>query len=371
MQIVRFQVQDFRNLRRVDQEFGPAVNVIIGRNAQGKTNLLEAMFMLVTGRSFRTRNERELVPWDKPDYVATVIRASVRNRLGTDRYLVSFNKQEKFISVNDIPLQRLGELIGRVNAVLFTPGDLELVQGAPAKRRRFLDMCLSQTSRTYLQALQRYELALRQRNALLRLHAQRSNLAREVAPFHEELATMGALIMTARREALDELSAVAQAYHSEIADDATKLVLRYRPNMAGDQCKREDAVRAALLTELEASLGEDCARGATSVGPHRDDFDFLIDTKDARDFASQGQQRTCVLALKLAELAWLSKKRGEFPILLLDDLMSELDESRRRRLLRALPSGAQTFITTTDRALVEIQSECRCYRISAGEIGIE
>jgi DNA replication and repair protein RecF len=368
MQINELTVRDFRNLHHIEQTFDSGLNVIMGRNAQGKTNLLEAMYMLVTGRSFRTRNERELVPWDRADYVATIVRADVSTRTGRDRYLLSFNRTQKFISVNDVPIGRLGELVGRLNAVLFTPADLELVQGAPQQRRRFLDLCLSQTSRTTLQALQRYDQALRQRNMLLKVHAQRRNVAQELAPYAEELATMGALVMARRAAALAELSEAAAVFYEQIAGRNEQMELRYRPSVTAATAN-EVELREAIREALARSLGEDLGRGTTGMGPHRDDFVFYLGGKDARDFASQGQQRTCVLALKLAELAMLAKTRGEPPVLFLDDLMSELDAERRERLLECLPREAQTFLTTTDFEAVRTSHPGRVLRMENGALG--
>lgn len=352
MEIASATIVNFRNLRCVETTFASGVNLIYGPNAQGKTNLLEALYMLVTGRSFRTRSERDLVPWLCTDYEATLIRASVRTRYGTDRIVLSFNKVEKHVFVNGEALRRLGELIGRVNAVLFTPADLQLVQGPPQQRRRFLDLCLSQTSRLYLQALQRYDLALRQRNALLKLHRTRPSLREELTPYHWQLAEAGGLIMSMRARALRQLSCTAAAYYAEIAGRDQPLDVRYRPSVGDEEQMTAEAFSDELAKSLEVNVEEDAARGSTSVGPHRDDFCVLLGNHDVRDFGSQGQQRTCVLALKFAELAFVEQECGEAPILFLDDLMSELDEHRRRQLLSALRPDVQVFLTTTEYELV-------------------
>lgn len=367
MQICEIVIRSFRNIRLVKAEFGAGINVICGRNAQGKTNLLEALYMLVTGRSFRTRNERELIPWDESNYEATVIRAHVRGKAGEDVYHLAFDRKQKFVSVNGQALTRLGELLGRLNAVLFTPADLMLVQGAPQQRRRFLDICLCQTSRLYLMALQRYDEALRRRNTLMRLHRERKDLASVVAPYTEELSLQGAAIMALRARALRELSSTAAGYYAQIAQGGEELAVKYLPCVAFAE-PSEDELAPLLRKEFEVSFPADVASGSTSVGPHRDDFQFLLDDHDARHYASQGQQRSCVLALKLAELAFLAKTRKELPILFLDDLMSELDQVRREGLLAALPPDIQTFVTTTERELIPPERIAHLYFMTAGRL---
>lgn len=367
MQICEIVIRSFRNIRLVEAQFGAGINVICGRNAQGKTNLLEALYMLVTGRSFRTRNERELIPWNESDYQATVIRARVRGESGEDVYHLAFDRKQKFVSVNGQALTRLGELLGRLNAVLFTPADLMLVQGAPQQRRRFLDICLCQTSRLYLKALQRYDEALRRRNTLIRLHRERKDLASVVAPYTEELSIQGATIMALRAQALRELSSTATGYYAQIAQGGEKLTIKYLPCLSFRETT-ENRLAQLLRTEFEASFHADVASGSTSVGPHRDDFQFLLDDHDARHYASQGQQRSCVLALKLAEMAFLATARMELPILFLDDLMSELDPVRRKSLLAALPLEIQTFVTTTERELLPPERITRLYFMTAGHL---
>jgi DNA replication and repair protein RecF len=352
MRIHELQIINFRNLRFLRAEFAPGLNLVHGANAQGKTNLLEAIHMLVTGRSFRTTSEREMVPWVRDDYEATLVRARVKKAVGEERFLLTFNQGEKHITVNGEPIRKLGELIGRINAVLFTPSDLQLVRGAPGLRRRFLDICLSQVNRTYLFHLQRYDLALRQRNALLKQHQRRPSLRDELAAWDDQLAEHGAGVIHARKDAVERLSRDAAEHYGRIAGMTEALAIEYRPSPALAGAATPGEIRARLLGALHSAINEDIRRGATSAGPHRDDLTFLIDARDARDFGSQGQQRSCVLALKFAELLLMREATGEPPLLLLDDLMSELDESRKQALLTALDPDVQTFLTATEKELV-------------------
>lgn len=353
--IVReLQIINFRNLRFVRAEFDQGLNVIHGANAQGKTNVLEALYLLVTGRSFRTTDEREMIPWMRDEYQATLIRSAIEKRTGEERFLLTFNQAEKRIFVNGEPIRRLGELIGRINAVLFTPNDLQLVRGSPGGRRRFLDVELSQISRSYLHHLQRYDLALRQRNALLKQHQRRPELRSELEAWDPQLVEHGAELIVARSQAVASLSAHAAQAYERIAGPHERFALAYRPAPAWPESAEItlDQAHERFTRVLRQSTDDDIRRGATSHGPHRDDFDFLLDGRDAKAFASQGQQRSCVLALKLAEMKFMEEATNEVPLLLLDDLMSELDEARSRAFLERLDPRVQTFITTTEKALV-------------------
>ena len=374
MIIRELQVINFRNLAFLRAGFTAGINLIHGPNAQGKTNLLEAVYMLVTGRSFRTTMERELVPWVRDGYEATLVRARVEKATGEERFLMTFNQSEKHVAVNGTPIARLGDLVGRINAVLFTPADLMMVRGGPAVRRRFLDIELSQISHPYLHHLQRYDLALRQRNALLKMHQRRSTLGDELAVWDAQLAEHGSEITIARAGMVHRLTELGADAYQRIAGRNESLELRYQPSpRAGTQCTDTPEGRAMLTRAfhdgLKATREDDVRRGQTSVGPHRDDFEFLIDGRDARDFGSQGQQRSCVLAMRLGELRIMEQATGELPLLLLDDLMSELDESRKRALLAALDPRAQIFLTATEKELVlPLTAAQGVYRMEDGRL---
>lgn len=353
MIIRELQLLNFRNLKLVRADFAPGLNVICGPNAQGKTNLLEAVYMLVTGRSFRAGHERELIPWDREGYEATIVRAVVVKSAAPEKYVLTFNQSEKNILVNGMPIARLGDLVGRINAVLFTPGDLALVQAGPEGRRRFLDVLLAQTSREYLHHLQRYDLALRQRNALLKQRGRGSSARQEISVRDVQLAESGAVITRLRAGAIAQLSRLSGAAYASISGAREPMALTYEPS-AGPASEDSDdnARRQSLADALAASLDDDLRRGFTTTGPHRDNFSFLLEGKDARQFGSQGQQRSCVLAVRFAETYYMEAATGEKPVLLLDDLMSELDEDRKRAVLGMLDSDSQTLLTCTEAELV-------------------
>lgn len=369
MNIAELHVINFRNLRFVRTEFATGLNLVYGPNAQGKTNLLEAIYLLVTGRSFRTPTEREMIPWDREQYEATLVRARVHKGGYEERFLLTFNQADKNVFVNGNPIRRLGDLIGRINAVLFTPSDLQIVRGAPAGRRRFLDIDLSQINHAYLRHLQSYDLALRQRNALLKQCAARAVAATQLPSWDAQLAEHGSEILAFRASMLSRLSELVGQVYSGITGGSERLELIYEPSPKAAVDSAQGVLQGLIQAELERSRADDIRRGATSVGPHRDDFSFRISGRDARDFGSQGQQRSCVLALKLAELELMRQATGEWPVLLLDDLMSELDESRKRAFLAALPNGVQAILTATEANLVApFATPAASFRVEGGEV---
>ncbi len=373
MQIDNVQIVGFRNIKQVDVKILPGINVIYGSNAQGKTNFLEALYMLVTGKSFRGVPDREMVPWDKGnDYVATMIRALVRHQRGTeDRYVLSFDQSQKHILINDMPLSRLGELVGRFNCVLFTPFDLGTVTGGPALRRRFLDLLISQIDAEYFYELQCYVRAMRQANVLLKQLKFKPSLQDELEPQLELMARHAGKIMCGRAEWIKTLESHAAAAYAKLSKNETEtLTIAYSRSVSA----LNEAADAAQVSEimrrlLTRSIQEDVAYGTISVGPHRDELVLKLNDHNAQHFASQGQQRSIVIALKQAELAILAGKKGEMPVLMLDDVLSELDEDRRHALISYLPSDVQTFITTTDLGLTgKLPQVDRVFKVANGTL---
>jgi len=350
------EVQYFRNIRHIKCTFAPGVNVIYGVNAQGKTNMLEALYMLVTGRSFRGSPDKDLIPWNPPEfYAATIVRAQVDSKIsGSDKFLLSFDQTQKCIMVNDVPLKRLGELIGKFNCVLFTPFDLDLVTGPPTRRRRFVDLLLSQIDAQYLYHLQRYDKALRQCNMTLKYARSNPKVLEQLFPWQEQMSEHGSEVIMSRRRYLQEIDALASAAYTRFAKEASEeFSLHYMTNQAFAECASATDVSQLLLRTMRNRTDDDIGRGFVSVGPHRDDLALNLYGRSADDFASQGQQRSIAIALKQAELELLTQIRGERPMLMLDDILSELDENRRRALIDFMPEDVQTFVTTTDATLIQ------------------
>ena len=370
MHLVHLTISDFRNIARVEFEPASGVNLFWGANAQGKTNLLEAIYYLITGRSFRTRQDREVLPWDCPSETVSIIRGAVQRPESLYQILVAISKNQKNVTCNGKTLTSLGLLWGKMNAVLFTPQDLDIVQGPPNVRRRFLDMEGCQMDHNYLYHLQRYALILRQRNALLKSSMEDSELAESLEVWDEQIASPASEIFCFRREFLKKLSFASSNIYNGIADSSEVLTLEYDNFLGRSETTLNREVAEALCMDLmRRSRAEDIYRGTTTCGPHRDDFRIIIDGQDARAFASQGQQRSAIIALRLAEIALMKQYTGLSPILLLDDIVSELDEKRRRHFLKLLDPSLQTFITGTDSdALQDVLPVEKSFQIVGGRI---
>ena len=356
----RLRLTNFRNLTHLDVGLSPGVTVYYGPNAQGKTTLLEAVYLLCIARSFRAENEREVVNFDAAkageqalvdgtieksgQRLRVIVGYQPTQRVGQDNDGLTYNVRKE-IRVNRLR-RTAGELIGEVNAVLFSAADIDLVQGSPSGRRRFLDILLSQADPVYLKGLQRYQRVVQQRNQLLRLLKEGRAQVDELAYWDDELVREGAQITWRRYLAMRELTDACVRHHEDLSGPEEKLAVEYRPSvlLAGEVGEVEDNFREALA----AAVHRERARPVTAVGPHRDDFALNIDGADMGTFASRGQARTLALALRLAEAEFLAAARGEGPVVLFDDALSEMDSSRRHRLLEKATRYEQVLITTTD-----------------------
>ncbi len=361
MFIRRLRLVGFRNYDQAELSPARGVTVLMGQNAQGKTNLIEAIHLCCLGRSHRTARDGELVRWGTPGAQVSV---TVDRRDGPHDVSVQIGadeKRKKSIKVNGAQVARVGELMGHVNAVLFSPEDLRLVKDGPEGRRRFLDMEISQAQPAYFYALQRYMRALAQRNALLRRLSEGGGDAALLATLDEWdalLVEAGAQVIERRIAYLAKLSPAASEAHAALSGGKEKLTLSYEGRAAdGDE----------LYRLLRACRTEDLRRGTTGTGPHRDDYRIVVNGRDARAFASQGQQRTAALSLKLAEIEVLGEMIGESPVLLLDDVMSELDVNRRQMLLSRIEK-VQTLITCTHES--DLGGACyeTAYRVEGGTL---
>lgn len=350
MHLSRLELRNFRNLSRIELDLPEGLVLFWGENAQGKTNLLEAIYFLATGRSFRTRNERECIAWNAGDDNPTILRGRVERAQMTRDIRVVLYQGAKRLFLDGATLTRLAELFGEMNAVLFTPADLQIVQSAPSARRRFIDLEISQFSRPYLNALQQYAIALKQRNALLRSDRPLEQMAGEFEPYEALMADSAMEIQSIRQSVLAELAERASAIYAAFGSGETMgLVYRHCLRHLQDEEDAGLAPHEAYRWRLSQDRQEDRRMGGTRMGPHRDDFLITLDGRSAQEFGSQGQQRSCVLALRVAEVALMEARTGHRPILLLDDLASELDPGRRARLLEMLKGKGQVFLTTTRR----------------------
>ena len=339
MRIIRAKLNHFRNYESCAFEPCAGVNVLLGDNGQGKTNLLEALYLCCTGRSHRTRQDRELIRWEA-DFASVQVQAEKADGSHEVEVILPAAGKRK-IKIAGREAARSGELMGHVTGVLFSPEDLRMVKDGPAERRRMVDMTLAQLRPAYYYALQRYNRALKQRNEVLRAAALNPALAATLDLWDEQLSAAGAELMRHRRAYIEKLSATAGETYREIAGGREQFQVRYRPSVAaGDDAQ-------SILDALLAARETDLRRATTSVGAHRDEVFLTVDGREARAFGSQGQQRTAALSLRLSELNVMREEMGEWPILMLDDVMSELDPSRRRQLIGRL-AGIQTIVTCTD-----------------------
>lgn len=351
------------------------LNVFIGKNAQGKTNLLESFYLLATGRSPRAARDADLIQWGKQQ--ARVV-ADIERSISVLRVEIVLQPGvAKRVRVNGKPIRRLADLFGYLNVVMFTPDDLQLVKGSPSYRRQFLDYEIAQISPAYRDHLTRYNRILRQRNTILRAVAEGSGSKEALLAWENQFIEHGSRVIAKRAEMVAALSPLAGAIHATITQDKERLRLMYRPFFLeeGEQSSSEEwqdvgKVRERFLASLHRLRQAELRRGSTLVGPQRDDVVFRINDVDARLFGSQGQQRTAVLSCKLAEIAYMEEQVGEPPVLLLDDVMSELDASRRAFLVDVVQDRIQTFITSAHGGDLgdELLKAARVYHIEQGRM---
>jgi len=340
--VARLRLRSFRNYTRLDVDFEPGVHLLIGPNAQGKTNLLEAIYLLATLRSFRGAPTSELVQYGQNGFFVGAEIVSVSHY--SVRYF--WSREQRRLTVNGEVIRRASDYFGILRAVVFCTEDIFLVKGPAGIRRRFLDLLLAQTHPEYLVYRQRYAEAVRARNALLRSEQLDSTA---LAGFTEEMVRYGSRILQARAELVKTLRPLIQRAYAGLSE-AEKVDLAYRPGVKED-----------FRSELEAALERDRRDGVTHVGPHRDDVLLLLDGKPAARFGSEGQKRSLSIALRIAQVEYLTEVHGVPPVLLLDDIMGELDPNRRagigRLLDRCLQERGQAFLTTTEDRWSNILAE--------------
>lgn len=371
MRIDSLTLVDFRNYASQEFHFSGLLHVLTGRNAQGKTNALEAIILLATGRSPRASKDLEFIRWGAD---MSRVAAEVEREFGPVTIDVLLRPGvAKRIRVNGQPVRRLRDLFGNLNVVAFTPDDLQLVKGSPSLRRQFLDYEIAQVSPSYRDRLSRYHRALRQRNVILRQVAEGQTTADRLEPWDAQLIEHGVPIIIKRAEMVNALSAWAHRIHRQITQGVENLALAYEPFYASagqDQSvwTDPDVVQRQFKAALHKMRPIELRRGVSMIGPQRDDIRFEIDGRDLRAYGSQGQQRTAVLACKLAEIAYMEDEVGEPPILLLDDVMSELDSTRRNFLVSAVQDRVQTFITSAHLGDLgeQIVNKAEVFHIRAG-----
>lgn len=352
MQLTAIAIRRLRNIERIDWQPPAGVSLIWGDNGQGKTNLIEAIHLTLTGRSFRTHRDEEMLPWGTTDE-PTRVQAALMGHAGATRLAVAMGKGFKRVYADGQWLSRLVELWGRAAVVTFTPEDADLMKGAPAARRQFMDMVLARVSPAYLDQLTRYHQALKRLNAIYKTRPIERDVRAEAEAYWIVLAEAGAGLIEARRKWLGD-AGPELAKRMERLDASGEIELNYEPNVeaagrgSGPTSENETALIAARFRDLLAETYFDSRRlGSCSVGAHRDDFSIKLGGHDLRRFGSQGQHRLVALALKLESAGWIQRLSGDAPILLLDDFGSELDPARRASVLEGLAGSMQVLVTAT------------------------
>ncbi len=364
MNINSIRLINFRNYKNIDVNFNKNINIFIGKNAQGKTNLLEAIYMCSMGKSFRTNKDKDIINFEKKEaYIGAHLEIGNFKRfieLKLDR------ERPKIIRVNKNELKNQKELYSGLSIVVFNPDDLKIVKDGPQERRAFLDQGISQLKPVYNHNLGRYLNVLYQRSKILKSGKFKKDISL-LDVFDSQLARLGTSIIMERYSFIKELSEISKNVHYNLTHGRESLDIKYNTNLP--ILERKEDIEKKYLKLLKDNNLRDLEYGNTEIGPHRDDMLIFINNKDVRNFGSQGQQRTTVLSLKLAEVEFIKKDRGLYPIVLLDDVFSELDEERRLYLTKSF-KGMQTFISMTDA--VEIRSlgniDKNIYEIEKGSL---
>ena len=356
MYLEKLSLSNYRNYESLIKNFSAQINVLKGANAQGKTNLLEAIYYLAIGKAYRSIREDQLIKWGNDRFL---IRGQVRNKAGQINLEVNFQDQQqtgkfplskvkKEINVNGIKIRRMADFLGNLTAVLFAPENLNIVKGAPLERRKLLDNDISQVSPGYFLKLQQYNKILRQRNHLLRRIAESRRGLEDLEIWDIQLKAAGESIIKKRLEVLEKLTPLTRLMQRKITGGKENLEFKYFFNRKWEVKNGYD-INDLFTQEIKRVRKEELIRGQTLWGPHRDDFLLTVNGINLKLYGSQGQNRTAVLAIKLAELEFFKGESGEYPLLLLDDVLSELDRERREHLLNIIQNKAiQCFITTTE-----------------------
>ncbi|MBS4745048.1 DNA replication/repair protein RecF [Bacillus safensis] len=368
MYIQSLALTSYRNYEHTELQFDNKVNVMIGENAQGKTNLMEAIYVLSMAKSHRTSNHKELIRWDQ-DYAK--IEGRVIKKNGPLPMQLVISKKGKKGKVNHIEQQKLSHYVGALNTIMFAPEDLSLVKGSPQIRRRFLDMEIGQVSAVYLHDLSLYQKILSQRNHYLKqLQTRKQTDQAMLEILTEQLIDAAAKVVKRRLTFTKQLEKWAQPLHFGISRELETLTLQYQTAIEVSEASDLSKIKNSYEESFQKLRDREIDRGVTLWGPHRDDLLFFVNGRDVQTYGSQGQQRTTALSLKLAEIDLIHEEIGEYPILLLDDVLSELDDYRQSHLLHTIQGRVQTFVTTTsvegiDHATLK---EAEIFRVASGKV---
>jgi len=358
MRVKSLEINGFRNLKKTALEFDTNASVFafVGANGHGKTNFLEVLFLLAISKSFRTRENADLIAFEA-DHCSLKAKVEQGSETLTLELIVTREPPKKTLKINGVQ-KKAADFMGNLNVVFFSPDDIGMIHLSPSIRRRYLDLLLSQLDREYLEDSLKYQQALKQRNSLLKQIAEEQSKEEELDFWDKQLVELGSRIMEKRRNVLQDINAKASDYYHRVSGQQDELIVQYSPSAESE--KFQDI--------LLKNRSKDIAIGSTQKGPHRDDLVFICNGHDMASFASRGEWRSLVLTLKFAEIDLLKEKKGFYPILLLDDVFSELDEARQKVLFNVI-KNTQTFITTTHPEFLDtIKGSKQVYGVRDGEI---
>lgn len=371
MYLKELSLKGYRNYDIAEVPFSKRINVFLGENAQGKTNMMESIYVLAMARSHRTANDKELIGWNK-DFAK--VSGTVQKTNSSFPLEIILSKKGKKAKLNHLEQKKLSNYIGHLNVILFAPEDLSLVKGSPSVRRKFLDMEMGQMSTLYLYHLVEYQKVLKHRNAYLKQHRPNRSLDETyLTILNEQLAAEGAEVLAQRYFFVERLEKWAQPIHQAISQGKETLTMTYASSIPVTSQTDKEVIMSDILNQYGHHKKREREQGTTLIGPHRDDVRFYVNEKNVQTYGSQGQQRTTALSLKLAEIELMKEMTGEYPILLLDDVLSELDDDRQTHLLQSIQDKVQTFLTTTslDGVKKELLDNPRIFRVTNGQIEME
>ncbi|MDR3587536.1 MAG: DNA replication/repair protein RecF [Desulfosporosinus sp.] len=341
MMINNFRLQNFRNYKDETVQFMPGTNIFVGNNGQGKTNVLEGIYYLLTGKSYRVQREQELLRWEQNEFHLYGDFLLAHHKVFLESH---YRDKKKMVKVNQVPCQRLSDFVGTINVIFFSPDDLVMIKGGPSERRRFLDLHIAQMHPGHVSILNAYNKVIQQKNALLKSYVAKSLKYSQLQLWNEQIIELGKKIISNRLDLTKRLQEAANQIYPNLTSQKETMQTNY---IALGKKDANEAI-SQFPQLLNDKLEQEMERQMVLIGPHRDDLQILLDDKPARLYASQGQQRSIVLSLKLAELELIRQEKQEYPLLLLDDVLSELDRFRRDYLIKFIESSRiQTLITMT------------------------
>jgi DNA replication and repair protein RecF len=370
MHINQLQLKNYRNYQKLDISFDDKINVIIGENAQGKTNLMEAVYLLAFTKSHRTPRDKELIRWGEG---FAKIEGKITKRKRDFPLEIIISTKGKKAKMNHLEQKRLSNYIGALNVVMFAPEDLTLVKGPPQIRRRFIDMELGQIQPKYIYHLGKYQKVLKQRNHLLKqMQRGRNSDTTMLEVLTEQLVSHAGLLLERRFIFLDLLRKWAGPIHHGISRKLEQLEITYNATIDVSETADKGKIETIYADKFHEIQEKEIDRGTTLIGPHRDDLTFYVNNKNVQVYGSQGQQRTTALSVKLAEIDLIAGEVGEYPVLLLDDVLSELDHYRQSHLLNTIQGKVQTFVSTTsvDGINHETLQAAELFRVQDGQVDI-